>query len=108
MDLKIYYRKIREAESGITDKDVVAVSFETPDGGRPGVMTEVSKRLAARLIVEKKGRLATKEEAAAYRREVAEAHEEAKRLAEARRVRVTIIPETELRAPRRPATKPAK
>jgi hypothetical protein len=59
MDLKVYYRKIRIVEAEIADADVVMISLETPDGGRAGVATEVRRRLAAKLVVEGKARLAS-------------------------------------------------
>ncbi len=67
MDLKIYYRKIREAAESIPGEFAIVASVETPDGGKPGVMSEVSKVVAARMIVEGKAQLATAEELARYR-----------------------------------------
>ena len=97
MDLKVYYRKIREIETSIPDADTVVVSFETPDGGKPGARTEVPRRLAAKLVVEGKARLATNEEAAEFQREMQQANQKAEELAAASRIRVAIVPETELR-----------
>jgi len=107
MDLKIYYQKIREIESGITEADAVVVSLETQDGGRAGVKSEVPKRLAAKLVVEGKARLASKEEQEEYRRQVCEASKKARELAEAGKMRVAIIPESEWQ-PRRSRAKQAK
>jgi hypothetical protein len=78
MDLRAYYRKLREVESQLPDKFVVIVSMDTPDGGKPGVMTEVSRLTAAKHVVENRARVATPEEADAFR----SFHVEAKRLAE--------------------------
>ena len=100
MDLKVYYRKIREAEASIAEPDVVMVSFETPDGGRAGKMTEVSRAAAAKLIVEGRARLATEEERARFVAETQAAREEAKRRESASRIRVAVIPETDLRGQR--------
>jgi hypothetical protein len=66
MDLRGYYQKIKEIESKIADLFTVVVSLETPDGGKPGTHTEVSRTLAARMIVEGVARLATPEEKAAF------------------------------------------
>ena len=52
MDLKVYYQKIRDIEKSIEDAFAVIVSLETPDGGKPGTLTEVSPGLAAKMIVE--------------------------------------------------------
>lgn len=75
MDLRIYYRKIREVESGLPGEFVVLVSQETADGGKAGVMTEVPRYSAAKLIVENRARLATEAEARAFRGEPFEAGE---------------------------------
>jgi hypothetical protein len=62
MDLKVYYKKIRETASTIPEEFAVVVSKESPDGGKAGVMSEVTRQQAARLVVEGRARLATKEE----------------------------------------------
>ncbi len=98
MDLKVYYRKLREVEGGIAEEYPVVVSFETADGGRAGVRNEVPRAVAARMIVEGKARLATEEEAEQYRLEVTEARRQAEQAAVASRIQVTVIPETELKA----------
>ncbi len=98
MDLRAYYRKVREIEAGIGEEYPVVVSKETPDGGREGVRSEVPRRVAARMLVEGKARLATAEEAAEFRERVAEARRLAEQQFAASRVQVTVVPEAELRA----------
>lgn len=66
MDLRVYYRKVREVTETISGDFAVLVSLETPDGGKPGVMSEAPRSLAARLVVDGKARLATTEEAAEF------------------------------------------
>jgi ribosomal protein L9 len=82
MDLKAYYNQIEALEEEIGTADVVIASKKTPDGGREGVFTEVSRGTAAKLIVEGKARLATKEESEAFRaaeqKRTAEAKEQLK------------------------------
>jgi len=97
MDLKIYYQKLRQVEAGIAEGDVVTVSLETPDGGKAGVKIEVPRQTAARLIVENRARLASEEEAAAYRTEAAEAKRLADQAAAANRLQITVLSETDLR-----------
>ena len=97
MDLRAYYRKMRAVEAQLEGEDVVVVSEPTPEGGRDGVFTEVSRAVAARLITEGRARVATKEESDKFlqeRRDAREAcvHEEA-----ARRVQVMVIPSGDLR-----------
>lgn len=58
MDLTSYYIKMREQQAIIADEYPVIVSHATSDGGIKGRMTEVTKRIAARLIVEGMARLA--------------------------------------------------
>lgn len=72
MDITRYYRKVRELESAIPDKDVYLVSLPTADGGKEGVMTQVKRRTACLLIIEGKARLATADEVTAYEKEQAE------------------------------------
>ena len=67
MDLQVYYQKIREMETKITDEFPLMVSVETSDGGKGGTKTEVPRRLAAKLLVEGQARLASKDELKAYR-----------------------------------------
>ena len=98
MDLKVFYQKLRQTEAGISEEHVVVVSHETSDGGRPGVRTEVPRRLAARLIVEGKARLATPEEASEFREQMAEAKRLADQLVAASRMQITVVSEAELRA----------
>jgi len=54
MNLREYYRKVRETESGIAEEFVTVVSRKTRDGGRSGAKTEVSRAVAARLLVDGK------------------------------------------------------
>jgi hypothetical protein len=67
MDLRAFYQTIRKITAEITEEAAVIISRETSDGGRAGVMTEVPRGLAARLIAEGKADLAGPEEAAEFR-----------------------------------------
>lgn len=96
MDLKVYYRKLREIEAGIPTPEVVVVSHETPDGGVAGVRTEVRRAVAARLVVEGKARLATEEEQSAFHEETAEAKRRAEQAAAASRMQITVVSEADL------------
>lgn len=102
MDLRAYYRKLREIEGGITDPFVVVVSQETPDGGKPGVRTEVPRHVASKLIVESRARLATVEETREFLDEAVEAKRVADQLAAANRMQVMVVPANELRAAKTP------
>ena len=68
MNLRSYYQKIRDMAETLEPGDVWIESLATRDGGRPGVFTQVSRQLAAKLIVDGKAQLATAEAAAEYER----------------------------------------
>jgi|SRR5579863_2559461 len=100
MDLRSYYRKVREAEAALIGEHFVMVSLETSEGGKAGVRTEVPRPIVAKLIAEERARMATEEEAREFHeanREGREAHaqEEA-----AKRVQVMVIPSSELKKQR--------
>jgi hypothetical protein len=107
MDLKNYYQKIRDVEAGIAETDAVLVSLETPDGGRPGVRTEVPRRIAAQMTVDGRARLASAAEAKEFRDQAAEAKRDADALAEAAKVQFTVVPTSELKRGKEPA-RPAR
>jgi hypothetical protein len=96
MDLKVYYQKIRDIEKSIQDAFAVIVSLETPDGGKPGTLTEVSAGLAARMIVEGVARLAETKEAQLFRQRQAEAKRVADQGSSAGKVHLSVVPTDEL------------
>ncbi len=98
MDVRQYYRKVREAESSIQGEYPLMVSLETTDGGKAGVVSEVSRDVAAKLIVEGRAIPATQEEQDLYRERQAVARKKAESAELARRVQVAIISESDLHA----------
>jgi hypothetical protein len=96
MDVKQYYRKIREIESGLNAPYLLVVSLETPDGGKAGLVSEVSRSVAAKMIVEARAVPANDQERAAYIEQQAARKEAAKRAELARRVQVAIITDSDL------------
>lgn len=62
MDVRAYFEKLRAIEGQLSADPVAVVSLATVDGGRAGVVMEVGRRVAARMIVEQRVRLATDEE----------------------------------------------
>jgi len=62
MDLRGYYQKIKEVESKIADAFALIVSLESPDGGKAGTQTEVTRSLAAKMIVNGLAKLVTAED----------------------------------------------
>jgi hypothetical protein len=98
MDLRAFYQKIRICEQEIREPHVVVVSLETGDGGKPGVKTEVSRAAAAKMIVEGKARIADKDEAAEYHKEVAAAIARREQESQVERMKVNIISDEGLAA----------
>ncbi|MEO7651382.1 MAG: hypothetical protein ABIZ80_13035 [Bryobacteraceae bacterium] len=97
MDLRMYYQKIRETEQKLPDFPVLS-SLESPDGGRPGVLSETTRAVGAKMIVEGRSRLATDEETQEFRAQKVEAQRIAEQMDASRRVQVTVISESDLRA----------
>jgi hypothetical protein len=100
MDMRSYYKKVRDAEAELTGEHFVMVSLETSEGGKPGVRTEAPREIAARLIAEARARVATEDEAREFHeanREAREAHEQNEA---AKRVQVMVIPASELKKQR--------
>ena len=97
MDLKVYYRKLREIEKGIEDEFVVVKSLATPDGGIAGRLTEVRRQLAARLVADGMSELATKGEAAAFRRKNSEEKKRAEEQQAAAKVQFAVLTEQDLK-----------
>ncbi len=70
MDLRLYYHKVRTVEATIPGEYAIVVSLETPDGGREGQYSEVSRSTAASLVVQGKARLANAKEAEQFKESV--------------------------------------
>lgn len=102
MNLKSYYQKIREFESSIVEPFVVVVSHETADGGKEGLLTEVPKAVAAKMIADGRGRLASEEAAREFQEKKAEAKKAVETDATANRMQATLAPTADLMKPKRP------
>ena len=92
MNLKSYFHKIREFESSIVEPFVVLVSHETSDGGKEGLLTEVPKAVAAKMIADGRGRLASESATREFQEKKAEAKRVADTEAAANRTQVTLVP----------------
>ena len=99
MDLKQYFRKMREIESTIAESYPLVVSLETPDGGKAGMVTEVSRLNAAKMIIEGRALLASEGEKEAYRNQQAAARKAAEKAELAKRVQVAIFADPDLHGP---------
>jgi hypothetical protein len=94
----MFYQKLRKIEQEITDPHVVVVSEETSDGGKAGQKAEVSRAIAARLIVEGRARLASAEQATEYRKTIEQALQDAQQRAMSEKVQLNVISDADLRA----------
>ena len=93
MDLRVYYRKLREVESTLSGPFIVLVSVATPDGGKADVLTETTRHVAAKQIAEGRARVATEEEAATYHSENLRKRRERDELEQASRLQVIVVPQ---------------
>lgn len=108
MDLKNYYRKIREVAATISDEWAVVSSRATPDGGHPGVLAEVPRGVAARMVAEGTAELATAEQAASFREDRCARHAAEEERRAAARIQVNVISQADASAIHHKATKVTK
>jgi hypothetical protein len=101
MDLRSYYKKIRDAEATVPGSEAVLVSLPTTEGGKEGVFTEAPRGVAAKLIAEQRARLATPEEATGFRDGLKAARLQYEQEEAARRVQIVMVPNREARKSRR-------
>ena len=95
MDLRVYFQKVRQLEATIPHEHLVVVSEDTGDGGRGGVLTEVARYTAAKLIIEGRAKPATEEQAKAYYAAELAKRQTAQRAEFANNVQVTLVAEPE-------------
>ena len=105
MDLRSYYRKVREAEATLQGNEAVLVSLATAEGGKEGVRTEAPRAVAARLIAEGRARVATDDEASEFRAGLAAAREKYEQDEAARRVQFVMVPAKDARKSSRTGVK---
>lgn len=96
MDVKQYFRRLRETEANISETYPLVMSLETEDGGKAGLITEVPRHIAAKMIVEGRAVLANEEEKAKYREQQAVAQRASEKEQMARRLQVAILSDTDL------------
>ena len=96
VDLRSYFQKIRTIEAAIAGEHTVVVSLETPDGGRAGQLSEVSRAVAAKLVVQGKARLANEREADEFAAAIREAKKAADELSMRDRVQLSVLHEADV------------
>jgi len=97
MDLRTYYQKIRDTEATIPAAFVVVESLQTDDGGKSGILVEVTRHLAAKMVAEGTAKLATADQAAAFQQAKAAALKAAQEAATAAKLEVTMVPSDDLK-----------
>jgi len=106
MDLRQFYRKVRELESSLPQPYVMVTSVESSDGGRPGIVSEVAREVAAMLIVGGKAMQASESEIESYRVSQDETRKALEKAEIAKRLQVAIISDPEGRlSTRKPGSK---
>lgn len=97
MDLKTYYSNIRAVEATLEGEHIVVISLATSEGGKAGVPAEVPRYVAAKMINDQRARAASPDEAEMFHLEVADRRERIQEDEEAHRMRVMVIPASDLR-----------
>ena len=101
MDVRSYYKKVKDTEEKLKGSEVVLVSLATPEGGKEGVRTEAPRSVAARMIAEGRSRVASATEAAEFREGLRAARQKHEREEAARRVQIVVMPQAEEKAKER-------
>jgi hypothetical protein len=96
VDLRQYFKKLRDVEAAIEEEFPFVVSLETSDGGKPGVISEVSRELAAKGIVNGQAVLADKDQKLAYLELQAQRKKAAQKAELAKRLQIAIVSGSEL------------
>ncbi len=69
MDVRAYFRALRELAAAFEDEQVLVISLPTSDGGKGGRALPLSREIAARMVMEGRARHCSAEEWRAYREE---------------------------------------
>jgi hypothetical protein len=100
MDLRLYYKKIRDIEELLEGDHFIVVSLATSEGGKDGVRTQVSKANAAKLIAEGRARLASDDEQNEYLDAQREDRERFEVEQAARQMQLVVVPPADTRKTR--------
>lgn len=103
MDLRSYYRNIRDIEASIEDEFPIVKSLNAELGGQTGRLTEVTRLVAARMITDGLAELASAAETRKKRAVVENARKAEEERRQAARIQFTILSEADLQAVQRSA-----
>ena len=90
MDLKEYFRQLRDVEAALPNEYPYIVS-SGKGGGKAGVISEVPRAVAAKMLVEGLASLATEEQIEAFRERQEIARMAAEQAELARQIQVAIV-----------------
>ena len=90
MDLKQYFRQVRETEAALPEEYAFIVS-SSKDGGKAGVISEVPRVVAAKMLVEARATLATPEQISLFREQQEAAKKTAEQAQLAKQIHVAIL-----------------
>jgi hypothetical protein len=90
-DMKAYFQKIKAIEELIPEPYTVVASVATSDGGKEGLLTEVTRHQAAILVADGKARLANEEEVELHYKQVQVAILEQEKRVRAEQLRAALI-----------------
>ena len=96
MDLRKFFKKIRDLEKTINEEYPLVVSLATDEGGKAGIFTEVSRYQAARMIIEGRAQLASAEEKLRFEEDRSAAQKAAEELELAKHMHFSVIGRPEL------------
>ncbi len=96
MDVRQYFKKLRQIEAAITEEFPIVISLDTPDGGKAGLASEVSRLNAAKMIAEGRAVLADETQRVAYQLAQLEAREAYESADFAKRVQIALVDHTAL------------
>jgi len=96
MNLRTYYQKIRDIEQALVEPFVVLESNETADGGKEGLLTEVPRQLAAKMMADGRARLAGERAIRGFHQDKAEAKRAADQEAITNKMQMMLVPAAEL------------
>ena len=96
MNLKTYYQKIRDIEHTLVEPFVVLESNETADGGKEGLLTEVPRQLAAKMIADGRARLAAEHSIREFHQQRAAAKRTADQQAVSDKMQMMFVPAADI------------
>jgi hypothetical protein len=97
MDIRQYFKKIRDIEASIKEPYPLIVSADTEDGGKAGTVMEVSREEAAKAIAEGRAVAASEQQKKDYFEQEALRKQSADKAELSRRLQIAIISDADFR-----------